>query len=155
MTTPIENPPENPCWGCGPLHERGLRLGFAREGESVVCTRTPQADEVGWPGLFHTGLHFTTLFETSYWAALELTGKVHVASGAQTYDQQRLPRVGVPFTTRARVVGREPLRVLAESVTAEGKPLARLESTWKPASRAATERAGVKLPEYLTAEMDP
>lgn len=103
----------------------------------------------------HTGLHFTTLFETSYWAALELTGRVQVASGPQVYDQQRLPRVGLPFHTRARIVSRDPLKIVAESSTAEGKPLARLESTWRPASRAATERAGVKLPPYLTDDMDP
>ena len=150
----LENPAENPCFGCGPRHARGLHLAFERQGDEVVCTYTPQADEIGWPGLMHTGLHFTTLFEASYWAALELTGKVHVASGAQTFDQQRLPRVGLPFTTRARIVGREPLRTVAESTSAEGKPLARLKSAWKPASRTGTERAGIQLPAYLTDEMD-
>ena len=153
MTT-LENPPENPCFGCGPDHARGLRLQFERVGDEVRCTYTAKPDEIGWPGIMHTGLHFTALFETSYWAALELTGKVHVASGPQTFDQQRLPRVGLPFTTRARIVSREPLRVVAESATAEGKPLARLETSWKAASRAGTERAGVKLPAYLLDEMD-
>lgn len=150
----LENPAENPCFGCGPEHARGLRLAFTREGDEVRCTLAPKPDEVGWPGLMHTGLHFTVLFETSYWAALELTGRVHVASGPQTFDQQRLPRVGLPFTVRARIVAREPLRVVAESATAEGKPLARLETAWRPASRAATERAGVALPRYLLDEMD-
>lgn len=151
----LENPTENPCFGCGPRHPRGLHLTFERHGDEVTCTYVPRPDEIGWPGLMHTGLHFTTLFETSYWAALELTGKVYAASGTQTFDQQRLPRVGVPFTARARIVGRDPLRIVAEGVTAEGKPTARLETTWKPASRAGTERAGVKLPDYLLEQMDP
>ncbi|HUR68002.1 MAG TPA: hypothetical protein VM370_02060 [Candidatus Thermoplasmatota archaeon] len=153
--TPLENPPENPCFGCGPEHARGLRLAFARDGASVVCTYTPKPDEIGWPGLFHTGLHYTTLFEACYWAALELTGQVHVASGAQTFDQQRLPRVGAPFTTVARIVAKDPLRLVAESVSAEGKPLARLEVGMKLASRVGAERAGIVLPAYLTEQMAP
>jgi hypothetical protein len=153
--TPLENPAQNPCFGCGPEHARGLRLSFARDGDSVVCTHTPRPDEIGWPGLFHTGLHFTVLFETCYWAALELTGQVHVADGPQLFDQKRLPRVGSPFTVRARIVSTDPLKVVAESATGEGKPCGRLESGMRLASRAATERAGVWLPSYLTDDMAP
>lgn len=155
MTTPLENPPENPCFGCGPEHARGLRLSFSRDGESVVCTYTPKPDEIGWPGIFHTGLHFTVLFETCYWAALELTGKVHVATGPQMYEHKRLPRVGAPFVVRARILTREPLKMIAESATLEGKPLGRAECGMAPASLAATQRAGIVLPAYLTDEMEP
>jgi len=170
--TSLENPDENPCFGCGPQHARGLRLRFARDGDSITCTYTPKPDEIGWPGLFHTGLHFTTLFETCYWAALELTGQVHVADGPQLFDQKRLPRVGAPFTVRARIVdpqidettrpagrvgihSRDPLKIIAESATAEGKPCARLEVGMRPGSRAATERAGILLPDYLLDSMAP
>lgn len=171
--TALDNPPENPCFGCGPEHARGLKLSFERIGDEVRCTYTPKPDEIGWPGIMHTGLHFTALFETCYWAALELTGQVYIASGEQTYVHQRLPRVGVPFTVRARilnasadpsgsslaalapVVSRGPLRVVAESATAEGKPLGKLTGGFSLASRAQTERAGIKLPEYLTEQMAP
>jgi len=171
--TPIENPDDSPCWGCGPQHARGLRLSFERDGDSVTCTHVPKEDEIGWPGIFHTGLHFTTLFETTYWAALELTGTVHVASGTHTFHQDRLPRVGKPFTVRARILQREPiadpqigettrpggrvgmLRISAESATAEGKPCGWLDVGMAPASRAATERAGIKLPQYLLDDMAP
>jgi hypothetical protein len=155
METPIDNPSENPCFGCGPQHPRGLKLHFARDGDSVVCHYITKPDEIGWPGLIHTGLHYSILFETSYWAALELTGKVQNVSGPQTFDQQRLPRVGVPFTVRARILQSDPLRIVAEGATDEGKPLARLETSWKLASRAATERVGIKLPEYLLEDMAP
>ena len=172
--TPLENPPENPCFGCGPEHARGLHLNFARDGDDIVCTYTPKPDEIGWPGIFHTGLHFTVLFETCYWAALELTGQVHVASGPQVYEHKRLPRVGAPFTVRARILSREPfdsapqgavdkpwpaghgfVKILAESATLEGKPLGRAECGMAIASRAGTERAGIALPSYLTDQMAP
>jgi hypothetical protein len=158
--TPLDNPPESPCFGCGPRHPRGLRLAFERRAlpdrEEVACTYTPKPDEIGWPGLLHTGLHFTVLFETSYWTALTLGGRIHTATGPQVFDQARLPRVGAPFTARARLVaGEGPLRVRATSETAEGKPCATLETTWRPASRAAVEKAGLRLPAYLLDEMEP
>jgi hypothetical protein len=95
--TILENPDESPCFGCGPRHARGLRLSFEREGDAVRTTYEPKADEVGWPGIFHTGLHFTVLFETCYWAALELTGQVHVLSREPaTFQQDRCPAWGSP-----------------------------------------------------------
>ncbi|MEA3201795.1 MAG: hypothetical protein QOE90_3223 [Thermoplasmata archaeon] len=151
----LENPPENPCFGCGPQHARGLRLAFRREGDELVTTHAPQPDEVGWPGLFHTGLHFTLLYEVSYWAALELTGKVMTSFGPATFDQERLPRVGAATTARARIVATDPLTVEARTTSAEGKTQATLRTTWRAASRARTERAGIALPGYLTDSMEP
>jgi hypothetical protein len=153
--TLLENLDENTCFGCGPQHPRGLHLQFRREGDAVMSTHTPKDDETGWPGLYHTGLHFSTLFETSYWAALELTGKVQNVTGPQTFDQKRLPRVGKEFTVTARIVSRDPLRIRAEAATSDGKPTATLETTWTPASRAGVERAGLKLPAYLLEDMEP
>jgi len=77
----LENPPENPCFGCGKANPRGLRLDFERrrsdsgDREVVACTFVPRKDEIGWPGLLHTGLHQFVLFEVSYWAALTLGGR--------------------------------------------------------------------------------
>lgn len=153
--TRLENPRENPCFGCGPEHPRGLHLTFEREGDVVLCRHTAAPDEIGWPGIMHTGLHMTVLFETCYWAALELTGKIHVANGEIHYVHERLPRVGVPFVCRARVITREPLKIVGETATAEGKPLGRIEIGFKPASRAGIERSGVKLPQYLLDDMMP
>lgn len=151
----LDNPQENSCFGCGPKHARGLHLNFAREGDAVTTKHTPQEDETGWPGLFHTGLHFAALFETSYWAAWELTGKVQNVTGPQTFDQKRLPRVGKTFTVTARIVSTDPLRVRAEAATEDGKPTASLETTWAPASRSAVERVGLKLPPYILDDMAP
>lgn len=158
----LENPPDNPCWGCGPSHPSGLRLNFERivgaDGVDEVVTRpVPKADEIGWPGLFHTGLHFAVLYEVSYWAAWELSGAVHNSHGPQVFDQHRLPRTGKSFVARARIASRDAdgLRLRASSHNADGKPLATLETSWRPASRERAAKAGLELPEYLTREMLP
>jgi hypothetical protein len=158
----LENPPENPCFGCGPHHPRGLRLRFERivteDGSPEVRTHfTPQADEIGWPTLFHHGLHFMVLYETSYWTALTLGGKLWVSSGPITYDAERLPRVGTPHRASGRIVerGEDRLVVRARTETEAGKPCATLESGWRRASRRVVERAGIPLPEYLQTELSP
>jgi hypothetical protein len=158
----LENPPESPCFGCGPNHPRGLHLTFERRtaadgSDEVLCGYTPKADEIGWPGLMHIGLLFLVLMETSYWAALTLTGRVMTVTGPVTFEFTRLPRVGVPFVSRARLetrtVGHPQVTCLAE--TATGKSLAVMNSSWERASRAAVEKAGIRLPRYLLGDMDP
>ncbi len=156
----LENPEENPCFGCGPRHPRGLHLRFesvqAEDGVPEVATRfTPQPDEIGWPTLFHHGLHFTVLYEASYWTALTLGGRLWVSTGPIRYDARRLPRVGVEHVARARVLERSAssLSIRATSATLAGKPCGELESNWTPARREAVERAGITLPAYLLSEI--
>ncbi len=158
----LENPPENPCFGCGPNHARGLRLAFERRTgpdgvDEIVCEYTPNPDEIGWPGLMHIGLLFTVLMETSYWAALTLGGRVMTIRGPVAYEMLRLPRVGRPFRARARIVAPTPtgarLRSVAED--GQGRPHATMKSAWARESRALVERAGLTLPQYLLEEMDP
>jgi hypothetical protein len=158
---PLENPLENPCFGCGPRHPRGLRLSFeqtlAPDGVPEVLARfAPKPDEIGWPTLFHHGLHFMVLYEASYWTALTLGGKLWVSHGPIAYDTMRLPRVGVDHVARGRIVRRESdsLTIHARTTTRDGKPCGTLESQWRPAERAAISRAGVPLPDYLLSELD-
>jgi hypothetical protein len=160
--TELENPAENPCFGCGPNHARGLRLRFETatgdDGVPEVRTNfTPKVDEIGWPTLFHHGLHFMVLYESSYWAALTFGGKLWVSVGPVTYSADRLPRVGSDHLARARIVRSEPecLAIHAETSTANGKPCGVLDSTWRPASRAVIDRAGIPLPDYLLSELAP
>ncbi len=158
----LENPPENPCFGCGPRHPRGLRLRFesvaGRDGAPEVRVEfSPKPDEIGWPTLFHHGLHFTVLYESSYWAALTLGGKLWVSVGPLTYTADRLPRVGRRYEARARITMTSPdrLTVRAASSSLDGRPCGSLESTWRPARRAVVERAGIPLPDYLESELSP
>jgi len=158
----LENPEDNPCFGCGPHHARGLHLQFERleggEGVPEIVTRfTPGDDEIGWPTLFHHGLHFTVLYEASYWAALTLGGRLWVSHGPIEYDAQRLPRTGIRHIARARLTAKEPesLQIRADSATESGKPCGSLVSHWIPARRDSIERAGVPLPDYLVGEIRP
>ncbi|HYA71142.1 MAG TPA: hypothetical protein VEH28_07240 [Thermoplasmata archaeon] len=158
----LENPEESPCFGCGPQHPRGLRLRFERvdgaDGTPEVLTRfVPKPDEIGWPGLFHHGLHFLVLNEVAYWAALTLTGKIWVLQGPATYSFDRLPRVGVSHVARARIVEQSPerLTIRATSATEEGKPCGSVVAPWRLSSRAAVERAHIELPSYLLPDLGP
>ncbi|HTW40020.1 MAG TPA: hypothetical protein VMF04_04100 [Thermoplasmata archaeon] len=158
----LENPPENPCFGCGPRHPRGLRLNFEKvdrpDGTPELRTYfTPQPDEVGWPGIFHTGLHFTVLYEVSYWTALTLGGRLMVSTGPGTYAHQRLPRVGRPHIARARMgpATGSTRTVLATTESEDGRSCGSLETAWRAVERAEIERAGLRLPEYLLSEIPP
>ncbi len=156
----LENPPENPCFGCGPQHPRGLRLSFEQgvsaDGEAELRTTfTPAPDEVGWPGIYHTGLHFMVLYEVSYWTALTLGGRLMVSTGPGTYEHRRLPRVGRAHVARARLGEPTPEGqvVNATTETAEGKPCGSLRTLWRPVTSAEVERAGLNLPSYLLDEI--
>lgn len=155
--TKLENPLENPCFGCGPRHRRGLRLSFERRGNQVVCTYAPRRDEIGWPGYLHPGLHFLILRETSYWGALTLGGKVHGGKGKAILRTDGSPRVGVPFRVRSRIVKRTTrgLHMVAVSESLNGRPYARLNMFFAPTKRSDVKKASVKLPNYLLEDMDP
>jgi hypothetical protein len=156
----LENPPENGCFGCGPANARGLRLRFERrvaeDGTSELRTFfRPGADETGWPGIFHAGLHFTVLYEVSYWTALELGGRLMVSTGPATYSHRRLPRVGRMHLARARLgpATAEGQSIDATTETEDGKPCGTLRSSWRPVERAEVERSGLALPPYLLGEI--
>ncbi|MHB8605993.1 MAG: hypothetical protein ACYDCK_12135 [Thermoplasmatota archaeon] len=161
--TRLDNPSENPCFGCGPRHARGLRLAFERlpaadgSGDEIVTTYAPRPDEIGWPGLLHTGLHFTVLYEASYWCALELGGRVMNSVGDVVYTPKRLPPTGAPFRVRARLSERseDGAKTFAQSESLEGKPYGTVAGSWRRASRARIEKAGLALPDYLLEDMDP
>ena len=160
--TALENPPDNPCFGCGPNHPRGLRLGFERGraddgGDEVRSRFVPRSDEIGWPTLFHHGLQFTVLYEVSYWTALTLGGRLWVSHGPIEYTAERLPRVGAEHVARGRIVTAtdRALSIRSTVATVAGKPCATMTSTWQPARREAIERAGVPLPDYLRSEIRP
>src|SRR5579859_3364549 len=48
--------PNQPCWGCGPDHPRGLRIKSFWSGDDTVCTWQPGPDHVGWPGVLNGGI---------------------------------------------------------------------------------------------------
>lgn len=157
---PLENPEENPCFGCGPGHPRGLNLRFARDEDDqgrpfVTAKHTPADDEVGWPGFFHGGLHFTLLYETSYWTALTFGPGVMVADGQLNFDERVVPRVGRGVRTKGFLEGEVEDRYRVRAVTQgeEGRHLGTLEGYWRPVTREEIERAEVELPAYLEQDL--
>lgn len=157
LMTKLENPPENPCFGCGPKHRRGLRLSFERRGNQVVCTYTPRRDEIGWPGYLHPGLHFMILRETNYWGALTLGGRVHGGRGKAVLRTFGSPRVGLPFRARSRIAKRtrRGIHMSAVSESLDGRRFAKLDMFFAPVRRSDVKRAGIQLPDYLLEDMDP
>ncbi len=156
----LENPEENPCFGCGPHHPRGLRLQFERatapDGvEELQTVFTPRPDEIGWPGLFHTGLHFMVLYEVSYWTALTLGGRLMVSTGPGTYEHRRLPRVGVAHRAHARLgpESAEGRTIEAVSESVDGRRCGSLRTLWRPVTREEISRARLELPAYLIDEI--
>jgi len=155
----LENPPENTCFACGPANDRGLRVEWTLErdeqGEYIQALYTPNEHEIGWPGLLHTGLHYTLMFDASYWAALTFAGKLHAPAGPQTFEQLRLPRTGKAFRVTARLASLAPVTTRSETFTHDGRPAASLLATWRPQTRSSIERAGLKFPTYILEHMDP
>lgn len=152
----LDNPEDNPCFGCGPANDRGLSLSFARDEDDngrpfVTALHEPGEDEIGWPGFFHGGLHFTLLYETSYWTALTLGPAMMTADSQLVFDERTVPRVGKPVRTRGFLEGEtdDRYRVRAVSLGADGRHLGTLEGRWRPARREEIERAGIELPDYL------
>lgn len=157
---PLANPEENPCFGCGPNHARGLQLSFGRDEDEqgrpfVTAVHTPAEDEIGWPGFFHGGLHFTILYEASYWAALTLGPGLMVADGQLTFDERTTPRVGRKLRARGFIEAQQGDRFRVRAITEgeDGRHLGTLEGYWRPVQREAIERAEIELPDYLMDEM--
>lgn len=153
----LENPPENGCWGCGPTNPKGLGLVFRREGDTVVCERTADTHETGWPEFMHTGLLFTTMFETAYWAVIGLTAKLGANSGEpSTFTVRRLPRTGRPARAVARIVGEDASGwdVLVEAES-DGRPCATLRVRLRRVTAEGLAKAGVALPEHLREHIAP
>ena len=158
----LPNPSDNACFGCGPGNPHGLHLQMsAVTGEdgvpSVTCAFTAEAHQTGWPGLMHTGLHFTVLYDLSYWAALTFAGKVMLAEAEVVLRQERLPRVGRLCTATAIKVSGDASSMVIRAVTKNDRGIecGVLETRWRPASRAAVQKAGIQLPPYLLEDMDP
>lgn len=157
----LDNPSENPCFGCGPANDRGLQLSFERreeDGEPLVATTyTPGEDEIGWPGFIHGGLHFLVLYEISYWTALELGGSLMTQAGRLTFEQPTVPRTDKALEAKGRIADRGEgwVRVEARTTGTDGRPLGRLAGPWSPVSREQAEAAGIDLPAYLLDEMQP
>jgi uncharacterized protein (TIGR00369 family) len=67
--------PDQPCFGCGPVHPFGFHLAFTREGDDVVTRFTPNDSYQGPPGIMHGGLVATLADELGAWACIVVLKK--------------------------------------------------------------------------------
>ena len=93
---------EQQCFGCGPNNPHGLKLHFAREGDSVVTTFTPRSGLDGPPGMLHGGLQATLCDEVAGWALVGLLGRMGFTT-SMSVRYMRPVRLDEPVDVRARI----------------------------------------------------
>ena len=95
--------PDQPCFGCGPVHPFGFRLAFNEEGEELVTRFTPGPQHQGPPGLMHGGLVFTLADELAAWVIIARMGKFGFTAKFAG-KLQKPTRVGLELTGRAKLL---------------------------------------------------
>lgn len=68
------------CFVCGPENLRGLRLVFARDGDTVLTTFTPPSEYGGYGNILHGGLTSTLLDEAMAWAVYGLLDRLSLTT---------------------------------------------------------------------------
>jgi len=58
------------CFGCGALHEQGLRIKSRWDGEEVVCRWRPPAHYIGHPGVVYGGAIASVIDCHAVWTAM-------------------------------------------------------------------------------------
>lgn len=147
----MENPPANPCIGCGPNNPIGLQLAFAWDGEGATATFTVDAHHVGWPGSCHTGVLYIALVETlnwTLWGARDQAGLPRSTSALET--RRRVP-IGETLTLRGRVIDEDTPKVQAKATDQDGETVALLKRAYELVTAdEAQERLGYdELPAVL------
>jgi acyl-coenzyme A thioesterase PaaI-like protein len=71
------------CFGCGPHNERGLRLRFKREGDTVTTRFVLGAGYDGPPDLLHGGLQALICDELAGWVLVGLRQRIGVTVSMQ------------------------------------------------------------------------
>ncbi|HKR02952.1 MAG TPA: PaaI family thioesterase [Pyrinomonadaceae bacterium] len=62
--------PNNACFGCGPVNEKGLRIRSFPRGEEVVCEWQPEVYHEAFPGMLNGGIIGTLLDCHCNWTAV-------------------------------------------------------------------------------------
>lgn len=140
--------PDQPCFGCGPVHPAGFRLKFVEDGEEVVTHFTPGDGYQGPPGLMHGGLVFTLADELAAWVIIARLGKFGFTARFEG-KLSRPTRLNVEIAGRARMV-RSTSRTAEIEVTIaqENAAVFSARFTFVLLDRAATEKLlGRELPE--------
>lgn len=103
--TPIPNPYAGHdtyhCFGCDPRNSAGLRLTFAREGQTVVSEWTPRPELEGYPGVVHGGIQATLTDEVGAWYLHAAFGTAGVTKTLSVEYHRPAVTTDAPFLLRA------------------------------------------------------
>ena len=131
--------PNQPCWGCGPDHPRGLRIKSFWCGEETVCSWQPGPDHSGWPGVLNGGIlaalvdchSVCTAIADAYYAEGRSPGSqpsVGFATGSLNVTYVKPTPIDALVELRATVVERSPRKTRIQCVvSARGEVCARAE----------------------------
>lgn len=115
--------PDQRCFGCGPHHDRGLRLRFFVDGDEVVTTWTPAGGLEGPPGILHGGLQATLADEVGAWTLVGKLGRFGFTTTMQL-RYLRPARMALPVEARGRITHQDDNRVtVAVKLRQEGRTL--------------------------------
>jgi acyl-coenzyme A thioesterase PaaI-like protein len=93
------------CFGCGQNNPIGMKLRFARNGETIRTEFTPDKLHQGWPGLLHGGILYCLLDEVMSNMAYA-TGNTCVTASIEIRQRQpvevEVPLVITAWITRHR-----------------------------------------------------
>jgi acyl-coenzyme A thioesterase PaaI-like protein len=140
--------PEQPCFGCGPIHSSGFRLKFVEDGEEVTTRFLPDDRYQGPPGVMHGGLVFTLADELAAWVIIARLGKFGFTARFEG-KLSRPTRLGVELVGRARML-RSTTRTaeIETTLSQEDAAVFSAKFTFVLLDKGATEKLlGRELPE--------
>jgi uncharacterized protein (TIGR00369 family) len=131
---------EQTCFGCGPSNERGLRLRFVREGDSVVTRFTPTAGLDGPPGVLHGGLQAMVADEVAGWALVGLLGRMGFTT-SMNVRYMRPMRLDQEIEARASIVRQAgAIVVLRVALSQGGRAGCRAQISYMLPTEAGAEK---------------
>ncbi len=95
MRTPIRNPyigiPGYQCFGCAPDNDKGLRMKFFEEGDSVIALWEPEAHFQGFGNILHGGVHASLHDEAAAWAVFVKCGTSGMTTAISVHFHRPAP----------------------------------------------------------------
>jgi uncharacterized protein (TIGR00369 family) len=92
---------EGLCFGCGQNNPIGLKLSFARDGDTIRADFTPDTVHQGWPGVVHGGI-LACLLDEAMSNAAYLAGVTCLTASLEIRLRQPV-KVAVPLVITASV----------------------------------------------------
>ncbi|GAA0452937.1 PaaI family thioesterase [Streptomyces stramineus] len=138
------------CFGCAPGNPIGLRLDFARHGETLTARVKLGTDYESFPGVVHGGIVATILDETLAQVVYR-TGRVSAFTTGLRIRYARPMETDAEYTARAEIVRRDELSVRATGRidTAAGETIAAADGTFYLLTEEALGRNAEGIPAEL------